>query len=248
ETWKRVENSLNMCLEEILDSGKSDLKVLDVGCGEGYHLCLLDSMKDIRIKKLHLKGIDISEIDLALAEETAHMLGMSNIFFEKADIEGFCEDGKGYDIVMCIDVIEHMDEPEKCLNKISALLVPGGVAVITTPNATNILIILKRVLTGKKDIAGGSPQCYQKPGEDVYNGHSHISVIGLKEWKKLIRGSGLNIEKICRGSFLFGGYKYNRHPVLSGMIIIIDSLLDILFFFKGLSESLTFKVRKPIQR
>jgi 2-polyprenyl-3-methyl-5-hydroxy-6-metoxy-1,4-benzoquinol methylase len=43
--------------------------------------------------------------------------------------------GKGYDVVLSQDVIEHVDDPRKHLETLMSLCIPGGLLVLGTPNA-----------------------------------------------------------------------------------------------------------------
>jgi SAM-dependent methyltransferase len=55
----------------------------------------------------------------------------------------------GFDLVTAIEVIEHVESPIGFLRNIGALLAPGGVAVLTTPNLDSLAARAKFFLTGK---------------------------------------------------------------------------------------------------
>lgn len=56
---------------------------------------------------------------------------------------------KKFDFVTAIEVIEHVESPIGFLRNIGNLLVPGGVAVVTTPNVESLPARLKFLLRGK---------------------------------------------------------------------------------------------------
>ena len=54
-----------------------------------------------------------------------------------------------FSLVTAIEVIEHVESPIGFLRNVGALLAPGGVAIITTPNVDSLPARLKFFLTGK---------------------------------------------------------------------------------------------------
>lgn len=105
----------------------SPKKVLDVGCGSGYIAKLLKS----RLPELTIDGIDISKIALQRAEEHLHESWRLNIDKEDLPLES-----DRYDTVICIEVLEHLYDPEHALNEIYRVLRSDGYGVLTVPNLT----------------------------------------------------------------------------------------------------------------
>ena len=58
ETWKRINNVVRCFGAELKKINEGKIKVLDVGCGDGYHIFLLNSLYNK--KNLYFTGIDIS--------------------------------------------------------------------------------------------------------------------------------------------------------------------------------------------
>lgn len=56
----------------------------------------------------------------------------------------------------------------------------------------------------------------------------HISVMNFRELKDAIKKAGLRIEKIKRGTIVYGGKWYDDHPIIYFTICILDRLLDFL--------------------
>jgi len=103
----------------------SPKKVLDVGCGSGYIAKLLKS----RLPELTIDGIDISRIALQRAEEHLHEYWQLNIDKEDLPLES-----DRYNTAICIEVLEHLYDPEHALNEIYRVLQSGGHGVLTVPN------------------------------------------------------------------------------------------------------------------
>jgi len=69
--------------------------------------------------------------------------------FVDLDASEFCRSfPEPYDAVIAVEVIEHVESPIAFLRNVSALLKPGGIAVLTTPNMDNIPARLKFATKG----------------------------------------------------------------------------------------------------
>jgi 2-polyprenyl-3-methyl-5-hydroxy-6-metoxy-1,4-benzoquinol methylase len=99
--------------------------VLDLGCGNGALTSVLLARPGWRVT-----GVDTSPSGIRIAQ-AAHR----NIEFVLADaagpLDGF-EPG-AFDLVVSIEVIEHVPEPRQLARNAHRLLRPGGLAVFTTP-------------------------------------------------------------------------------------------------------------------
>ena len=242
ETWKRVYNVVNSFLGEIRNIHKKEIKVLDLGCGDGYHVLLLNTHKEIQTKEITFEGIDISHTNVMFANQVAKRLGFKNVNFKQGNIEQLDFTSFSFDIVLCTDVIEHIIHPEKFIESISSSLEAGGLAIVTTPNKNNAIVRLYKTLTGRKK----SPQKNPYEQEDKYpeEGHGHISVKNLDEWTELFRGKGLLVERIKRSSLIFGGPRYNPHPIFFSIVLALDKIFDYFGFMKKFSEAHTYLLRK----
>lgn len=98
--------------------------VLDVGFGRGFFLYFLKQLG------ANVTGIEVDDYTIQYAHED---LGIENII--KTDILGIDTQNK-YDVILFMDLIEHVLEPFQYLSKAKLLLNPGGIIAIFTPNAT----------------------------------------------------------------------------------------------------------------
>lgn len=88
----------------IMDSLEGD-NILDVGCGEGF---VINSLKNE-----NMIGVDISEDALTIAK----IQNPNNRFF-RGDIYNLPFQRDDFDIVMSMEVLEHLDIPEKAIYEI----------------------------------------------------------------------------------------------------------------------------------
>jgi 2-polyprenyl-3-methyl-5-hydroxy-6-metoxy-1,4-benzoquinol methylase len=100
-----------------------ELRVLDVGGGTGWQLDVV-RRADPRIKKTQIVDIDPS------AGRIANELGHE---YFCGTIEQFDQPG-AFDLILLLNIIEHVERPDRVLAKIRELLKPGGLVLIKTPN------------------------------------------------------------------------------------------------------------------
>lgn len=84
-------------------------RIFEIGCGEGHWVI------SFKKKGFNIKGCDISEYSLRLAKENALNEGVSTELFIKKDIYSLDKDLIHVDLVMCCEVLEHLEEPERSL-------------------------------------------------------------------------------------------------------------------------------------
>lgn len=104
-------------------------KVLDVGCGGGI---LSESMAKA---KANVLGIDLAEAALKVAEEHAAPQAL-DLAYEKISVEGHAEQSAQYDIITCMEMLEHVPDPKSIVLSIGQLIKPGGWVFLSTINRT----------------------------------------------------------------------------------------------------------------
>jgi ubiquinone/menaquinone biosynthesis C-methylase UbiE len=115
----------------INDALLTDIKgrvILDVGCGEGTLLRMLD------IKGNQVFGIDASES----AKKACELKGIECIVADMSteNLSRF-PDGM-FDIVLCLETIEHLENPFHCLWEIKRLLKENGTFIVSIPNTKTL--------------------------------------------------------------------------------------------------------------
>jgi SAM-dependent methyltransferase len=102
----------------------SRLRVLDVGCGAGAFLRLLQSLGHEAV------GLDIS----LAAVETVRQTGARAFVGNAETGEGLAEVGADFDVVTALDFLEHTFDPSAVLRRLSTLLKPRGCLIACVPN------------------------------------------------------------------------------------------------------------------
>ena len=105
----------------------SGLRVLDVGCGGGI---LSEALAE---RGATVVGIDLAESALQAAE--AHRAGQA-VEYRLESSREVAARGEVFDVVTCMEMLEHVADPAAVLRDIHALLKPGGWAFFSTINRT----------------------------------------------------------------------------------------------------------------
>jgi ubiquinone/menaquinone biosynthesis C-methylase UbiE len=103
-----------------------DKRVLDLACGEGYGAKMLSS------SAAHVIGIDI---DAEVIRHASERYGASNLEFLQGSIAAVpVQEDHSFDVIICFEAIEHIDDHDAMLREVKRLLKRGGVFVVSTPN------------------------------------------------------------------------------------------------------------------
>ncbi len=114
------------------------LKLIDIGCGGGL---LAEPMRRMGFA---VTAIDASSENIGTASTHAAEQGL-DIAYRAATVEQMEAEGAGpFDVVLCMEVIEHVADPESFLRTCSRLIAPGGLMITATLNRT-----LRSLLLGK---------------------------------------------------------------------------------------------------
>ncbi len=234
ESFKRIENTERFFLQAV--RGQSAVSALDVGCGDGYHLFVFNTIAGIR-ETVAFRGVDVSALHVEFARRVALGMGFENVHFEEGSAEHLEFPDESFDIVLCSDVVEHLENPKACFAEIHRVLKSGGTAIVTTPNPSSVMIKLASVLR--------SAGLLMKPqGLETDQDGGHISLQGLSEWIRMAKQTGFEVRAVRRGALLFGGHACNRRPVLFALALLADRLLDVLPVFRNWGEAVTLKLVK----
>jgi 2-polyprenyl-6-hydroxyphenyl methylase/3-demethylubiquinone-9 3-methyltransferase len=105
------------------------LTILDAGCGGGLVSEPLARMGGT------VTGIDASEKNIGVA--TAHAAaGGLGIQYRACTVEALAEEGARFDVVIALEIIEHVADPALFIQKCAELMKPGGAIILATLNRT----------------------------------------------------------------------------------------------------------------
>lgn len=105
------------------------LRVLDIGCGGGLMAEALAREGAV------VTGLDACEESISAARAHAAQSGLS-IAYVCASAEEIEKQGAVFDLIVALEIIEHVVEPVLFMKALGAMLRPGGKAVFATVNRT----------------------------------------------------------------------------------------------------------------
>jgi 2-polyprenyl-6-hydroxyphenyl methylase / 3-demethylubiquinone-9 3-methyltransferase len=121
-------------------------RALDMGCGAG-----------LLAEPLARLGGDVTGIDAApenIAAAQRHALG-TGLTIDYRIGEGPPEVGAPFDLITCLEVIEHVGEPAGFVAQLAGALAPGGLMILSTPNRT---ALSRLALISIGESVGGIPR------------------------------------------------------------------------------------------
>ena len=140
-----------------------DLRLIDIGCGGGL---LAEPMARLGAT---VTGIDASDESIRIAQAHARQGGL-DLEYRCALPEDLVDEGRSFDIVLNMEVVEHVSDLDTFFGATTALLDSGGVTVVATLNRTLKSLALAKI--GAEYVLRWLP-------------------IGTHDWRKFVRPSEL---------------------------------------------------------
>jgi SAM-dependent methyltransferase len=172
---------------------KTEFSLLEIGTGSGFCVSFIES----EFPKAQVTGI---EYDPRLVALTQHKVVRARVL--QTNAEAITLPGESFDVVVSLQVIEHLYHPERMIASVLELLAPGGRFILTTPN---LGCLSARVMRDRwhgfrpdhvtlKDRAGWVNLVEQHGFRTVYSGSTFFSGIpilnrfplGIVNWALLL--------------------------------------------------------------
>lgn len=105
------------------------LRILDIGCGGGL---IAEPMARLGAEVV---GADAAEGNIAVARLHAERHGLA-IDYRVTTAEALAAQGEGFDVVLALEIVEHVADPASFVATCHDLVRPGGLILMTTLNRT----------------------------------------------------------------------------------------------------------------
>lgn len=211
----------------------ADARILDVGCGDGFHL---EVLRDFGRDTWRLEGIDADERGVERARSQG--LDVRQGFVGSIELT----DG-AYDLMICLQTVEHVADPVGFVGELARALKPGGKLVIVTDNTRT----LDFRLAGRRYWGG-------------YHFPRHWNLFSRRSIGLLAQRAGLDVERVTtqvspvnwtysvrnalqdRG---VSGSALELFSLTSAPAMAAFTLLDLLFLATGNGALLQAHLRRP---
>jgi SAM-dependent methyltransferase len=151
-------------------------RALELGCGDGATLARLKQQGRIG----WAAGIEINTAAAASARSLLDVVLAGNI--ESLPDAALPND---LDLVLCLDVLEHLVDPWSTLKRLAARLRPGGLAIASIPNIRHVGTLAPLLLNGRFDYA-----------QDGALDRGHLRFFTRRSAQALFEDAGLRVNRI----------------------------------------------------
>ncbi len=171
-------------VEEILRSSARG-RLLDVPTGHGALA--------VRLKQI---GFDVVGCDLY-----PQIFDAEGIEITAGDLDAALPyDDQSFEYVVCIEGLEHIENPSNAIREFSRLLKPGGTLVVSVPNILNIEERLKWLFTGYtshfKPLSNEARLAIARDYGGIEEVALHVNPIGYSEVRFLLERSGFELQAV----------------------------------------------------
>lgn len=165
-------------IQERIGGSLQGKKIIDVGCGGGI---LAESMAALGA---HVTGIDLAQKSLTVARLHSLESGIKVDYKLIAAEEMAALEAEQYDVVTCMEMLEHVPDPSSIIRACSQLVKPGGHVIFSTLNRNPKSFLF--AIIGAEYVLQLVPK----------GTHSYNSFIKPSELVSSARHAGLQLEQL----------------------------------------------------
>lgn len=183
-----------------LKSPENHPRLLNLGGGTGQVAAILESL-----------GYDVTNVDLDIAPEDQ---SPKNITFNLNSTEKLPVESHSFDIVLCQEIIEHVENPWQLFRTSHSLLKTDGLLILSTPNVRSKYSRLLFFLTGY--MKWFTPACFSY----------HINPMADWEIKLIAQKTGFILKKIKGNSdYILGRESKNERE-------LVNNNEELIYYFQ----------------
>jgi SAM-dependent methyltransferase len=175
-------------------------RVLDHGCGDGTFLGMLTAGP-------HAPAVAVgTEITSSLVDDCRARLGdrPGLRFVLASDLDADAHAG-AYDVVFCMEVLEHVVDYEAEIDRLARVLAPSGALVVSVPVETGLPLVVKQAA---RRIAGWRG-LGDYPGSSPYSARDY--------WRSVFAGPRARLERPIHAGD--GGHRFHDHKGFNWMAL-----------------------------
>jgi 2-polyprenyl-3-methyl-5-hydroxy-6-metoxy-1,4-benzoquinol methylase len=208
--YKDVEDfkRLDFIVDAIKNLKKSDIKILDIGCGNGNISLALGSLG------YNVTGVDIDSTSI---ENARKINTFKNVQFNVLDANAFDVKDE-FDAIVCSEVLEHLENPSELVQSIFSILKKDGILVATVPNGwgpREVLITkpmqwlhknkMDTAILKFKKLLGYSNHTQQSSNPDL----THVQFFTAGKFKRILESAGFKQSRWDNADFIERVFPYS---------------------------------------
>jgi len=151
-------------------------RALEIGCGAGNTLQWLKRDYNAR----WIAGVELCNASAVVASKQLDFFVQGNIEELELSIES-----ASIDVLLCLDVLEHLVDPWRVIDRLTKLLSPSGVLIVSLPNVSHISVMAPLIFHDRWD--------YTPSG---ILDKTHLRFFTRKTAIELIESSGLAMTQV----------------------------------------------------
>jgi 2-polyprenyl-3-methyl-5-hydroxy-6-metoxy-1,4-benzoquinol methylase len=157
---------------------------LDAGCGDGRYLAALPDLGELPQRVV---GVDIAESILGTARRATTLAGFEPELV-RANLERLPFGGAEFDLVVSVQVLEHLLDPDAGVRELARVLRPGGLLVLSTDNRR--MLITKTLNAPRWTVTRAIGRHNSRAPFDFPHGS-----FGRDELARILLSAGLEVER-----------------------------------------------------
>ena len=198
----RREN-VHRIVRDLLKNSESKLKVLDVGCGTG------DALDGISRQQVEVRGFDMVAEMVAVASQNHR-----EDHYEVRDIKELPLERQKRNLVLCLGVVEYLDNSRDAISGMYEELVEGGSLLVSFPNNRCLLRHLTRAIVyTEQNLATLVRTLQGRKRRTLPSQYSHTSR-SPNSVKAELTQCGFVIERVYFNTFAIGGRVGSFKPLI----------------------------------
>lgn len=180
--------TIEQVIGQLKRTGFDPKSILDYGCGEGRYLGKLAEW----FPSAALAGCDISDVGLEIARSR------TNADLRQMADERTAWPDASFDLVLSVEVLEHVADVSAATREIGRVLKPGGIAIITTPCANRFSLewTIQKMTGGLQP----SPDGFGRFASDE---PGHLRRLNDRHMTSLLNDSGIDVTRIYHRAHFF---------------------------------------------
>ncbi|MGW8228550.1 MAG: class I SAM-dependent methyltransferase [Gammaproteobacteria bacterium] len=153
--------------------------LMEIGSGQGYFLHELESNLNAKGLNCVIESGDIEPEQMVSDTINTHIFNAQDEF----------NLSRKYDLIIAIDLLEHIENPFHFIREIAKSLIPNGQVILTSPNILSIRSRLRFLLTGCYDY-------FRRPYNEHRLNMGHVNPINAIQLNYILRKNGFLCKSI----------------------------------------------------